>query len=267
MDNTVDIDLVSDNGNPIDQEIGKIIAMRTRELNETTQDACVALAINILKSIRANTKLAKLSGQIDIEDVTSQYTPSWKRMGKGKNVRVLRAGKDGSEINPMKVRWLCGGYSKGEKLYTYKITDNISQDKKREYLIVTKSKGEAKKYANDIHKKYVKRYRGLAKLALGMACHAVSTRQSVGSQPTSQDAQRVAQQMTRASINSSGFNSGVVNVHVEDNLDYAQFALKGTTVDECVDKALRGMVGYLTRKLDGKNLLDNLKTATEDNAL
>lgn len=66
-------------GSPADVAIQNIVAARTKELGETTEQACTALAINILKSIRADTTTAKLDADIEVEDVTAQYYPSFKR--------------------------------------------------------------------------------------------------------------------------------------------------------------------------------------------
>lgn len=78
--------------------IAKIIQLRTRQLGETTAESCKAVAINILKSIRANTKVANEKiKNITVTESDNKYFPSWKRVGK-KNVRILRSGQNGNEV-------------------------------------------------------------------------------------------------------------------------------------------------------------------------
>ena len=54
----------------------------------------------------------------------------------------------------------------------------------------------------------------------------------------------------------TGFNSGKVNVHVDDNLNYAALALKGGEgyVETAVQKALNAAVGYFNRTLAKKGI-------------
>lgn len=87
----ISLDLRAEDGRTIDA-MAQIIKTRARELGETTAQACAALAINVLKSIRAVTKVAnEKSVNIEIKCVDGQYWPSWRKRGKYSE-RVLRAG-------------------------------------------------------------------------------------------------------------------------------------------------------------------------------
>lgn len=229
-ENNITFDLTDPNGTPAEQAVARIIAARTKELGEMTENACVALAINVLKSLRADTKLASLKTDITVEDVTGQYYPSFKRDKgkKGKNIstRVLRAGgRNGAVVTPDKVMWLCGKYHKGEQLHTYKVTDNISQDEKFEYLVVAETMKKAEQHAKKFHVAKVKRTRGLAKYVLGLAMHRVHSKESIGANVTS-EAQSIGMKNADVNVQRQGFNSGSVSISVHDKLDYAALALK-----------------------------------------
>lgn len=230
MANEITFDLTDPNGTPAEQAVARIVAMRTKELGETTENTCVALIINILKSLRADSKLASLKTNITVEDVTGQYYPSFKREkgSKGKNVstRVLRSGgRNGAVVTPDKVMWLCGKYHKGEKLHTYKVTDHIAQDEKFEYLAVAETQKKAEQHAKKFHIAKVKRTRGLAKYVLGLAMHRVHSKEIVNQNVTN-EAQTIGMNNAEVNVQRQGFNSGSISISVHDKLDYAALALK-----------------------------------------
>lgn len=269
MNNAISIDLTDNKGTPIEIAMQNIIAARTKELGETTENACVALVINILKSLRADSKLASLKADISVEDVTGQYTPSFKREKgtKGKNIskRVLRSGKDGSVVNPDKVVWMCGKYHKGEQLHTYKVTDKIAQDVKYEYLMVTEDPKKAQRHATKFHTNKVKRTRGLAKYVLGLAMHKVHNKESIDASVTS-EAQTIGMQNAEVNVHRQGFNSGSISISVHDKLDYAALALKSgdNGVQLAMQRALNSMTAYINKRLDGKGIQDKLAIPFED---
>jgi len=162
--------------------------------------------------------------------VTAQYYPSFKRekgsKGKKISMRVLRAGgKDGAVVQPDKVVWACGNYVKGEKLFTFKVTDHISQDKSFSYLMVAKSPKVAESHARKFHRAKVKRTRGLAKYALGIAMNRVHSKESVGGKVEA-EAKTTAQKEVVVDVRNQGFNSGSISIFVHDRLNYAALALK-----------------------------------------
>lgn len=229
-ENNITFDLTDPNGTPAEKAVARIVAMRTKELGETTENTCVALIINILKSLRADSKLATLKTNITVEDVTGQYYPSFKRAkgSKGKNVstRVLRAGgKFGPILTPKSVIWLCGKYRKGEQLHTYKVIDHISKEDEIQYLIVAETQRKAEQHAKKFHIAKVKRTRGLAKYVLGLAMHRVHAKESIGANVTN-EAQTIGMNNAEVNVQKQGFNSGSVSISVHDKLDYAALALK-----------------------------------------
>lgn len=142
----VKFDLKAGTGQPIDV-MHDIIELRKKELGETTAQACIAMAIGILKSLRAATTTAKTKGDISVTHADGRYTPSWKREGRRAR-RVLRAGERGAEVTPSRVVWKTGKYVKGEVLHSYEVVDQVAPDKQYAYILVTDGGGAAAaKYA------------------------------------------------------------------------------------------------------------------------
>ena len=257
----LNFNLHGDNGETVDA-MRKIIQTRNKELGETTKQSCVAMTINVLKHLRTGTKQPRETERpsLTITDVSEEYYPSWKCNGKGKKnrYRVLRRGKDGNVINEKKVYWLCKDYFKGQKVYTFKVIDSLSETKKYEYLLVSEDQQKAKECAKERHKNRIKRFKGLAKFALGWAMHKVHDAQN----PTDEindNTRAVGLENTYTDIRETGLNSGDIDIHVEDNLEYAEYALKDTNTDIAVAKALNKMVGYINHKLHQKGIKDDLK--------
>lgn len=135
----IKLDLKTSDGRPA-EVLSQIIELRRQELGETTKQACVALTIGILKSIRAATTIAKTKGDIKVTCVDGTYTPSFKRDkgSKGKNVsaRVLRSGQNGPVVTPSKVVWKVGKYVRGESVHAYQVVDKVGPSKTYEYILV-----------------------------------------------------------------------------------------------------------------------------------
>ena len=126
----------------------QIIELRRKELGETTAQCCKALAINILKSVRADTKVAIEKGDIKIQNVDSQYYPSWQRDKDCKlSKRVLRNGPNGNVVKEDRVCWDTKRYVKKEKYHTFAVSDKIGEGKVLEYLVVTKNERSAMRFA------------------------------------------------------------------------------------------------------------------------
>lgn len=106
----------------------------------------------------------------------------------------------------------------------------------------------------------VLRHKGLGKLAVGLAMHAVSERENPSPGKVSEEARKVGMKVASARVTDTGFSNGSVNVHVEDNLNYAALALKGGPgqVETIVQKALNSAVGYMKRRLEKRGITDAL---------
>ena len=263
----ITLDLTTPDGQTVDA-LARVIELRRRELGETTKQACVAMVINILRSLRAQTKVANENKMdIKITEADSKYYPSFQREkgAKGKRVskRVLRQGKDGAVIDPGRVIWRCEKYQKGEVLHSYEVEDRISEEKTVKYILVTNSMKDARTYAQTFHKSRVKRNKSLAKYAVGLAMKAVYDKQNVNDN-VSDEARTIAAQNVRAVVNEEGFNSGTVNIFVHDALDYAALALKDgeNSVQTALNNAANKMIGFIQHRISQNNGSLNLPLKT-----
>lgn len=242
----------------------QIIQKRVKELGETSKQACVAMTINILRSLRADTKRAKQTERptLKIVDISAQYTPSWEGKAKERK-RVLRAGKNGAVVSPKYVKWICGKYFKGQEVHTYHVIDEIADSKTYEYILVADNMKQAEQEAKRRHRNRIKMYSGLAKCALGLAMHKTYSQQNVA-EDVNQQTKEAGDKMTDARVVESGFDGGDVSIHVEDNLKYATDALKTGEIDTTIEKALNKMVGYINHKLHQKGIYDDIKIPSRE---
>lgn len=248
--------------------MAKIIQTRGEELRETTKKSCVALAINILRSLRADTNVAKDSSiSITVTDVSSQFTPSFVRKNgaKGKKVsaRCLRSGENGSVVNPKKVVWKTGKYRRGEKYGTFQIDEKVGNGKNIQYLIVCKNETKAQQFAKKFAKSRIRRFKGLAKHAVGIAMKTVYDKQNVPFTNITAEAKELASKVVFANVAESGFNSGEVSIIVEDKLDYAELALRNPP-EVAVNNALAKMMGHIAHITKNKTIHDSMKQSIEE---
>lgn len=265
MASVIDYNLTTMGGRDI-TALQNVIELRKKEFGETTKQACIAVAINCLQSLRQNTMVAKEGNiKLVIEDITSSYTPSWKKQGKF-SVRIFRSGLNGSEIKfdkTVKVQWLVKASEMvaGVKCHTYKVTDKIASDKELTIVFVARSQKQAKDAMKMIHKKRVRRYKNLAKYALGVAMSKTS-KEGAGNTDVNQITKVVANDNTKVSVQDTGFNNGDVHIHIEDKIDYATQALKDGAgyVDTAMQKALNKIMGNILHKLKSQGkITDSLK--------
>lgn len=265
----MEISLKTADGKPI-EAMTKILQARSKELGETTKQACIAMATNILRSLRVQTKVAnenKMDLEITLAD--DKFYPSFARQkgSKGKNIstRVLRHGQNGPVVQPEKVVWKIGKYVKGQIAHSYEVKDKISEDKTIQYIIVAESAEQAKNYAKETHKNRVMRYKSLARFAIGLAMKSIYDKGG-GIDNTTQYARRVAQNNVETTVSESGFNSGSANVHIHDKLNYAALALKNGegSVNIAIQNALKKMIGYIKHKTQNKSLTESLKTSLDE---
>ena len=258
--------LVTDTGQDVDA-MRKVIEARSRELGFTTKESCIALVINVLRSIRADTKAAnpREKADISISNADSRYTPSWKRAGQHSK-RVLRCGANGCEVKPSKVVWRCPKYRKGEEIHSYEVTDRIGDGKTLVYILVCEDEKKASQYAKAFHKAQIMRGRNLARFVLGMAMHKVHSQENPATGEIAEEAKRTGLRNVKASVSEQGFNSGNVHVSVSDELEYATCALRHGEgyVNTALQKALNKMTGYINHRLKDKGIGETLKIPYEE---
>ena len=209
--------------------------------------------------------------EISVKLADDKYYPSFRRDkgSKGKMVsqRVLRQGKNGPVVTPDKVVWRVGKYVKGEVIHSYEIEDKISDQKEVKYIMVAKSEKDAMKYAKQFHKGRVKRHKYLAKHAIGLAMKAIYDKGGANDN-VNKDVRDLARQNVETSVRETGFNSGEVNIHIHDKLDYAALALQNgpNSVNIAMKNALNKILGMLKQRVkqNGGSIDQSLKMSVEE---
>lgn len=143
-------------------------------MNETTEQSVAACSIQLLKSLRATTKVADVKKPFSGKVIELQgYRLSFRSIGKGSKKRIPCIRKVGSQVrldtenNPL-ILVQKSMKAKNAKIFTWKRRSGKS------YFIAALSLGQAQKWVNDVEKKRIKKYRGLAKHALGRLMNKVA---------------------------------------------------------------------------------------------
>lgn len=214
-------------------ELANLIDRRIRDIGETTRDAVTATAINILSSLRSQTKKSPIVGNKWM--YTIQEMPlraSWERKC-GKFHRVAR-NSGGSVDWPVtnRCRNLAGKqYIKGEMVRVYKMQLFNEDLPETVYYAFATSEGQARDYIEKIILgRVLKKESGIAKNVLGFASAKLSTK-SPAEEPISGRARSVAFHAAEVNIVDNGIASGMFSVEVIDRLKYATPALKGGEAD------------------------------------
>ena len=226
------------------------IELRKKELKETTKQAVSAIAVNTLKSLRADTKVANPNqNRIIIEESSlkvalSKKNNAWIILNTGGQIVKVY-----DKVIPLVTP------SKGIKPKLYHATNIISQDKELRYYVIALSQGEVKKTIKSIIKKVVDIHKGLAKTALGVAMAKIAA-QSINDINVTNNTKILASNLNEVTITETGFDSGEVKIKIHDKLDYANKALKSGEgyITTAQNNALNKILGMISQKLkkDGR---------------
>lgn len=236
----------------------RVIEARRRELGETTRDAAVATAITVLKSIRANTKIVDPNRMDVTVKQSPNYVVGWKKVG-GRRMRCVRIGSDkGAEVSGRSFVDRTGGYVKGETVSVFAVNDICDgcREKSRRYLVLANDMKTAKKCAVERHRKWVRKYAGMARFAMTLAMVKTSTRNSPDRSVSlaTGEAKNTVLRNVNATVYHTGFNSGTVDINVRDTLRYAAYALKDGEgyVQQAVQNACNGVIGMINKTMKRK---------------
>ena len=261
------------NGKPV-EVLMQLIEKRRELLKESTGDAVRATAITVLKSLRADTRIAPPVVQKGDYTVTDTgWVGSWKHEG-GKFHRVPRvsAAKGAATVPDIFPVNLAGkAYCPGEKVHVYRISPTYPQHWKWTHArprptkhkdcwyVFAQSMDVAIAFAERHVSQHRKIYSGLARMTLGVAMARVSTRQQFAEPNTSRRAQAAANISTKVAA-SYGL-AGNLSIRVEDNLNHAKLAIKSGPggVERAMMKAANSIAGRL-RKVAGAELSAELST-------
>lgn len=245
-------------GRPL-EELSRLIELRAEQLGEAADVALYATARHVLRSLKPQMKVAKLSKAergFDLEDT------GWV-IGKhdGRFVPHTRFRADyKTEIRPI-IMW--GGGQPVHTVHVYRVTPKFGKRMtwKRNahqgsWYIASYSKDVAERHARRLMDRAVRKYSGLARasvVAMQMAARTVrqtfspqfQDELSYGDAP--QTVVEAADRMASASFRKAGREA---HLTVEDRLDYARDALKGgeAAITIALMKAANSTAGYLRNK-------------------
>lgn len=250
------------------ERLSSLVAKRAQFLKgETTRAAVTATAINILSSLRARTIVSKVS-RASFGSVVAPapgVEAGWKSDGgKARGRRVVRA-QGGHEMSACLVVNLAGQYRRGERPLCYVVISKFprsvggSEKYERVYVIANSAK-DVRKWADDRQRKYVRRFAGMAKWAVGQAQSRISAAAVTGDS-ASDEARQTALKHLVVKTEGDGVASGSYAVSVEDGLGYSMAALKGGAADFdlALKKAANRTAGIINR-LAGERLEEDIPT-------
>ena len=244
-------------------EFAKLLEARQKYLNESTEDACAAIAIDALKSIRAATRVAtdkSVEKGVKVEQVASLY-PSFKSVGK-KKIFCLRYKGSKKEYK--------GGARIVETERNGNVTDygvfsfNLETDKASiNYLIVSPNAERAKERAKKIQRRAGMMFAGLARRALTILMMKTATIKDNDGDSVSSDVSNKANELTqRVETKSGNMLNATYSLLLEDNLDYASGAVKGgeSGVNLALQKAMNKVASVINHKCEKLLMFEKLET-------
>ena len=233
-----------------------LIEKRQKYLGETVRDSVIATAILAVKSLRADTKQGKKQAKnSDVEVTDTGWVGGWAREGS----RKWRCARYSSAPGAHRVRGvrpvnLAGQrYECGEKVKVFKVVPAFHKDDwmweknankaDRCWYVLAKSEKVARDFGKRCVTRYMKRWRGLGKTALGFAMAKLSTR-GVKSDPVSAKAMKAAELNAKVFKGASGASWSCI---VVDSLNYAKKALKSGPggVERAMKKAANQIAGRI----------------------
>lgn len=249
------------------EKLNELIAARERYLqNETTRDATIATVINILTSLRAQTRVAnpKRAGGVIVAKAGG-VTAGWRVVGKGKDAKRTRCLRAGGAVLPQKFVNVAGPWHKGEVVDAYLVHDFADLEAlgqksvtfRARYYIIARSLDDARAEAAKRHERRVKNFAGMAKWTLGMAQAMVSDRPMTGEGVAGAAASVGGKNV----MVGKGGGPGSFSVEVRDLLNYASTALKGGEADLqlAIQKAANRTAGIINH-LAGVSLDEPIPT-------
>lgn len=242
-------------GRPL-AELQRLIALRQKWLGESAKDATIATAIKVITSLRAGTKQArKRAKNSDIKVEDTGWSAGWITEGKVTRRCVRTSSAPGAHRVPnvWPVNLAGVTYVPGEKIRCYKITpahpktwkwDENRNGARRCWYVLARSKKDAINYGKARITRYLRRWRGLAKTALGFAMAKLSTRSEELDDLVSAKARLAAGLNARVAVRSARDSQ---SVFVCDSLRYAKKALKARSgaVELAMKKAANQISGYI----------------------
>lgn len=266
MAESIQIHASAGNGATLKQ-FGEILQKRMQYMNETARGSIAACALQVLRSIRTVTKVAKLTGIKPTLNTENGLYPSWTTKAGKRNVCLRIKGSNQRYTGNEKLI-LAQTPTKGmEKLWkVYSFIDEFSK-KKKKYMLAAPNQTLAKQKAKSVIAKYAMRFAGLAKRALSMLMMKTYTGKKENDNVpayVSAKANMMTKTYETVSKNQQA-EGGTYTLTLTDALNYALDAIRGgkVQVDTQMKKAMNKIVSVINHKIpDGKTFFSPQKIET-----
>lgn len=242
MTDTLEISCTTASGKTLDTLEG-LVAKRAEQLGETTKDAVVAAAIDVLVSLRSGTKDAKRTKRFacKVEELPG-LVPGYEG-GREAPRRILRTRGGARYDAQCRVKWLNHGL-RNDTLKVFRVTPEHGTI--GPYIVVAADSRSAANFEAAATKHRITDYGTLAKWALGVAMNKLSTRNV--SDGVSSKARLAGSKLAFVASSGSGFGQGDYSVEVTDALGYAYSAMThgSAEVEIAMRKAANKIAGLIT---------------------
>ena len=253
----------------ISDELARQIERRTRILGETTAQACVGIAMQTLRSLRAATpkskgKLRPVTERIDDAELgiaveeSKEYVVGFRMVGKERKPCIRVGNRKGAVANDVKPWWRVNVNRDVYAAKVYRVTLSKGRaeawkKQKPTWHMVAKSLDAARLFVTQRYQKLVTRYSNLGRGTWTRAMSLVADRgQKTDLTPK---AGAAAMRSVNVAKDVTGFSSGNVTVTVSNFLPYISKIVGESFVKNALMKALNstnGMVNSWIRKHDEK---------------
>lgn len=257
----IHISASTSDGMTLDQ-LGKVIQERMKYMHETARDSIAATAVQVLRSLRTVTKVAKPTKvKVEVKQEGSLY-PSFYSIG-GKKVFCLRnTATKARHVGNEKIVPCVHGDFPNQKVFAF--TDTHSS-KLQKYLIVATSISQATQKARSIVARRAMQYSGLAKRALGVLMYKTNTKKVNDGLLSRRVETKANQVTTKREVIAKSADGGKYALILDDALRYALKALKGgrATVEVQMRKAINKVTSVINQKLkNSKDFFSRKKLPT-----
>lgn len=226
------------------EQFQRLVQLRSKWLGDSSRDATAAIMLDVLRSLRAVTKVANpKKDNIPMKEMTN-WKPSYRFAG-GWQLCVMDKGTK-KHINDVRLHSTNKDKITHQKIFHYKTFNNT------DIYVMAHNINEAMKWARDKAINRAEQHKGLAKLALTMLRGFVQTLGPIHhNQPI--DTKKKVRDPTLITKEERIFESeGKMQYQLvlSDKLKYASLALKNGALD--VDTATKRALNSATKRLEIK---------------
>lgn len=245
-------------GKPLDK-LAELMRHRMKFMRENAYDAAVATMINILTSLRAQTRKATSSSTRKLRP-SIVHLPAYRvSFDQRTRHRCLRRLPKGSPVEtpPYRVKFICGDWRTWAAARVFLVTPEHKRD--QPYILAAMSEKDALDFERKRAGHAIDKSGGLAKLAFAIASNRISTRQTAA-EKVAAFAEAAARKTVRTS---SRLNGQTFEIEVVDSLEHAIPALKSgvLSIDDAYKSAANKTWGLISQYIDkyGTAIIDDAR--------